>query len=114
MKLVLLLPAALLLAPGCGPTSEPLRDERIDCAPEGTADLARACTVERLQGADGTVLTIRHPDGGFRRLLVTDDGRGVIAADGAEEAAVSLVGDALIEVRLAGHRYRLPATVKEK
>ena len=58
------------------------------------------------------VLTIRHPDGGFRRLRITADGRGVIAADGAEPARVSVIGPADIEVAVGGDRYRLPATVK--
>lgn len=112
---------ALLLTAGCGDAAETSRgargadeagDERVDCAPAGTDDFQRVCTVERLQGAEGTILTVRHPDGGFRRLLVTTDGRGVIAADGAEKALVSIIGDDRIEVALAGHRYRLPATVK--
>jgi hypothetical protein len=68
--------------------------------------------VERVQGPEGTTLTIHHPDGGFRRLLVATDGRGVIAADGADQAVVSVVADNRIEVALAGDRYRLPATVK--
>jgi len=45
-------------------------------------------------------------------LLVTQDGRGVIAADGAEAAKVTITGADGIEVALGGNRYRLPATVK--
>ena len=86
-------------------------DGRIMCA-EGDAALARACTIEREMGDDGLVLTLRHPDGAFRRLLVTKDGRGVIAADGAETASVSVRAGNEIEVALGGNRYRLPATVK--
>ena len=97
---------------GEGPAAAGSGDERVDCAPAGAGDFQRVCTVERLQGAEGTILTVRHPDGGFRRLLVTTDGRGVIAADGAEKAVVSIIGDNRIQVSLAGHRYRLPATVK--
>ena len=36
----------------------------------------------------------------------------MVAADGADPAIVSLVSDDLIEVSLAGDRYRLPATIK--
>ncbi len=86
-------------------------DGRILCA-RGNAPLARDCTVEQTQGGEGLTLTLRHPDGGFRRLLVTRDGRGVIAADGAEHALVTVVDAGGIEVALAGDRYRLPATVK--
>ena len=85
---------------------------KIVCAPPGTTEFARACAVDRVESQDGLFLTIRHPDGGFRRLLVTKDGRGVIAADGAEPAAVTPVAANLIEVSLAGARYRLPATVR--
>ena len=86
----------------------------IVCAQRGSGDFARVCTVDRTQSADGLVLTLRHPDGTFHRLLVTRDGRGVIAADGAEKAVVSVIGSGEIEVALGGDRYRLPATVKGK
>ena len=85
---------------------------KLVCAVDGATSFAPVCEVERATRAEGLTLTIRHPAGGFRRLLVTKDGRGVIAADGAELAVVSPVGDGLIEVTLGGDKYRLPATVK--
>lgn len=105
---------ALLLA-GCGaspPEAAPAGADRIACRTGGAADYADVCTIERTRDADGTILTLRHPDGGFRRLRVATDGRGVIAADGAEPAVVT-PGDRLIEVTLGGDAYRLPATVKD-
>lgn len=86
------------------------RDERIDCAVDGAA-FAHACTVEREAGREGLILTIRAPSGSFRRLRVTDDGRGVAPADGAEPAKVAVLGPGSIEVAIGGDRYRLPATV---
>ena len=59
------------------------------------------------------LLTVRHPDGGFRRLQVVKDGRGLIAADGADVATVTPLGPREVEVLLSGDRYRLPATVKQ-
>lgn len=85
---------------------------RILCARAGSTDFARVCTLDRVAGPEGLVLTVSHPDGGFHRLLVTKDGRGVVAADGAERAVVRVIGREEIEVRLGGDRYRLPATVK--
>jgi hypothetical protein len=85
---------------------------KIECVPPGAGQFAFVCGIDRLQTQDGLFLTLRHPDGGFRRLLVTSDGRGVIAADGAEEAQVTVLGSDLIEVTLGGARYRLPATVR--
>ncbi len=84
----------------------------IVCAHRGSGDFARVCTLDREQAAQGLILTIRHPDGAFHRLLVTKDGRGVIAADGAERAVVTIMGKDSIEVALGGDRYRLPATVR--
>jgi hypothetical protein len=116
--------AVSLILSACGDPNEATRealakaeekaadDGLLDCAPAGAEGFQRVCTIERVQSAEGTTLTIRHPDGGFRRLLVTSDGRGVIAADGAEQALVSVVGEDRIEVALAGNRYRLPATVR--
>ena len=86
-------------------------DGRILCA-RGSAPLARVCTLDRERREGDLVLTLRHPDGGFRRLRVTADGRGVVAADGAEPARVSIVDMDRIDVALGGDRYRLPATVR--
>ena len=83
---------------------------RIPCAIGGAKDFATNCTIERERTQDGLILTVRHADGGFHRLRVTTDGRGVVAADGAREAKVSVVG--AIEVAIDNDRYRLPATVK--
>ena len=87
-------------------------NSRVSCAVEGESDFEDVCTVERSSGEDGLVLTLRHPSGGFRRLLVTQDGRGVIAADGADPAVVSVIDKDRIEVTIAGDQYRLPATIK--
>jgi hypothetical protein len=84
----------------------------IDCQPDGASAFARECAVERTESPDGAILTLRHADGRFRRLLVTKDGQGVTAADGAEPAEVRMSGDRHIEVNLGGDRYRLPAKPK--
>jgi hypothetical protein len=87
-------------------------DDRIACATEGATEFENVCTVEREAGPAGTVLTLRGPSGGFRRLRVTTDGRGVVAADGAERATVTVLGADRIEVALGGDRYRLPAHLR--
>lgn len=87
-------------------------DGLLNCAVGAAATLSRVCSVERQESDRGLVLTVRHPDGGFRRLLVTKDGRGVVAADGALPAQVTLVGANEIEVALGDDIYRLPATVR--
>ena len=86
--------------------------DRIDCRPAGAQAFEPVCTVERLTGGKGLILIVRHPDGRFRRLLVTRDGRGVVAADGAEPAVVVPIGAHQIEVAIAQDHYRLPATVR--
>jgi hypothetical protein len=125
MRLPHLLPLILLLQ-GCGDapaepgqTSATIRDPRlpeevrIECAVDGAAAFARSCILEQAQGPDGLTLTVRAPSGSFRRLLVVKDGRGVIAADGADAAQVTPVAGNRIEVAIAGDRYRLPATVRK-
>jgi hypothetical protein len=87
--------------------------ERIECAGAGAETFAADCTVERHPTEEGLTLTLRAPDGSFRRLLVTKDGRGVVAADGAVPARVTPVGRDRIDVEIAGDRYRLPATVRQ-
>ncbi|HEV7289877.1 hypothetical protein [Sphingomonas sp.] len=85
---------------------------RIPCALGGGDDFTTRCTIDRAQTQDGLILTVRHPDGGFHRLRVTRDGRGVIAADGASAATVTIIDKDAIEVAIDDARYRLPATVK--
>lgn len=87
-------------------------DGRVICARNGSSDFARTCTLDRSTASAGLILTVRHPDGAFHRLLATRDGRGIVAADGAERALVKIIGPDMIEVSLGGDRYRLPATVK--
>ena len=117
--------AAILLLAACDRTVDPAAlanieaeqraaaDDagRIECAADPAAPLAADCTIERTSDADGTMLTLRQPDGGFHRLRITRDGRGVVAADGSEAAKVTVVADNRIEVAIGAARYRLPATV---
>lgn len=83
------------------------------CATDGAANMTRTCTSERIAGPDGTTVVIRHANGGFRRLRIVTDGRGVVSADGAEVAQVALVKAGFIDVTVAGDRYRLPARVAD-
>lgn len=84
----------------------------VPCALHGTGTFEVSCPVERIASANELVLVVHHPDGGFRRLLVTTDGRGVVTADGSEAALVSVVDPSTIEVAVGDDRYRLPATVQ--
>ena len=87
-------------------------DDRIDCRIGNATQFERFCTIEVGEGDAGRTLVVRKPDGGFRRLRVTGDGRGVVAADGAEPAQVTIIADDRIEVAIGGDTFRLPATVR--
>ncbi|HEX8447625.1 MAG TPA: hypothetical protein VF649_13555 [Sphingomonas sp.] len=81
---------------------------RIACRLGTSATYAIVCTAERTETADGQLLTLRGPDGGFRRILVDADGRSARTADGAEPAMVKTSADGT-EIIVAGDHYRLPA-----
>jgi hypothetical protein len=114
---------AVLLVAGCngGPdngklaeaeargSKEAALDGLIDCALEDAKAFDRDCTITEMSGADGTVLVVGKADVGYRRLQIASDGRGVVSADGAESAKVTIVGDGMIEVAVGADRYRLPA-----
>lgn len=105
---------ALLLAACSGEAADQAVDENslIACAIGGASELTRNCSVER-SVADGVLtLVIHHDDGGFRRLTVTTDGTGVITADGADAARIT-VFDGEIEVVVGQDRYILPATIAD-
>lgn len=92
---------------GAASETEPVDDGKADCALGGSHDWVHDCVVERA----GKMLTLRHPDGGFRRFRVLDDGHGLEAADGAEAAKLTILDDKRIEVVAGSDRYRLPAQI---
>ena len=99
-----------LLAAACGPGATGAsadQDGLIECAVGGASGFTRSCRAEWVPSVEAAALTVRHPDGSFRRLAVRDDGRGIETADGADRATVA-VTDAWTEIRVAGDRYRLP------
>lgn len=97
---------------GTAATTAAANTTSVPCALHGTDVFQTNCPVERIISADGLVLVVHHPDGGFRKLLVTTDGRGVVTADGSEGAMVSVASPNTIEVAVGEDRYRLPATVQ--
>ncbi len=118
MPRLALLPVLSLLAlaacdrPGGEGSARAPEGAAIPCALAGAGEFKSDCTVERSKAGEGVMLTLHHPDGGFRRLQVATDGRGVVTADGADVATVKIVGADAIEVTVGDDRYRLPATVK--
>lgn len=90
---------------GCGsaPTAPIAVDDRIECA-RGGGSFARECSIERSR--DQTI-TLRHADGGFRRIVSTAKGQWE-AADGSEVGDLTSLPDGSAEFRIAGDRYRLP------
>ena len=94
---------------GCGTNGEDkvataAPDDRIECAVGGAADFARACAVER---GEGTMLVLRHADGGFRRIDLAADGT-ITAADGSDEPNGKVMPDGRFELTIGSDRYRLP------
>lgn len=82
--------------------------ERIECALGEGSDLAPDCLVERRAKGGERILVVRHPDGGFRRFQQVDDGRGLIVADGSDDAQRSLDGE-MLDITVGNDRYRFPA-----
>ena len=86
----------------------PIEDDSVRCALGGAKDFAPDCTREVTKGPDGETWIVRHPDGGFRRFVLIENGARIASADGADEVRAERVG-ADLEVRVAGERYRFPA-----
>ncbi|AUW58541.1 hypothetical protein C1T17_10965 [Sphingobium sp. SCG-1] len=108
-----LLVAALLLMSGCDQQGgaavakvDPDAPDTVRCQLAGSVKPEPVCRIE----VAGNLLTIRHPDGGFRRFRIVTDGRGLIAADGAAVAGVTIREPNHIAVDVDGDLYDLPAT----
>ena len=94
-----------------GPGGGPLPTQAIACAPGGASSFDSTCTVERADIDGARLLTVFHPDGGFRRFEQLADGSGLAVVAGADELTQTLNGDTL-EIAIAGNRYRFPATTQ--
>jgi hypothetical protein len=80
----------------------------IPCALDDSVEFKPVCTV-----ADSTVdgqlyWIVRHPDGGFRRFQMIDNGTRIATADGADEVEMTRAGAEFI-VKAGPDRYRFPA-----
>ena len=103
--------AALLALAACGGATQPQAEAgalRIECAVGPGAEFGPDCLIEREERDGEVLLVIRRPDGGYRRFVKLDDGRGLAAADGADEATARYA-DGVLEVSVADERYRIPA-----
>lgn len=109
------LPALLLCAvlAACSKAEEAPKGRVIDCALGGAAKFLPECFVEDSRSGGKRFLTVRHKAGGFRRFEMVDDGRGVVSADGADEATAKWSAEGVLEVSVAGDRYRFPARMKD-
>ncbi len=86
-------------------------DPRLDCRLPGKGEFEKACTIDRIKTPYGTVLTLRLPDGAFRRVMIVKDGRGVVEADGAEPIIVTKGEGNMIELTTPEGSFRLPARI---
>jgi hypothetical protein len=88
----------------------------IECRVDGAAHFTPDCFVERRKATDGSsVLVLRHSQGGFRRVQVSDDGRRINQADGAEQ--MQMIGKAGqgIEISVGDDHYRItPSQLKAR
>ncbi len=99
----------VLALAGCTPAPEDkvataAPDDRIECALAGATEFVRGCAVER---GEGSVLVLRHADGGFRRIDLDLEG-AITAADGSDEPVGKALPDGRFELTLGSDRYRLP------
>ena len=108
-----LVPLALLSAckdpvqaPGEGGV---VKSDAIWCAADGSTQFQQDCRLERGTEQGRLTFVIRHPDGKFRRLIASEDGQNLLAADGAQPSQSARKGDRW-EVILGDDRYVVPVT----
>ena len=87
-------------------TTAPPRDAAL-CALGGSGEFRDDCTIERGTSEGVAFVVVHHPDGGFRRLLVSRDGQALESADGAQATRSARKGDRF-EVILGDDRYIIP------
>jgi hypothetical protein len=80
----------------------------VPCALAGAKEFKQDCLIERSSKGGKQFVVVRHPDGGFRRLVVIDGGKRYASADGAESAEVVANGKE-VEVTVEDDHYLFPA-----
>ena len=96
----------------CSKPAPTVAMRHIDCALAGAATFSPDCGVEEAHAGGRAFLVVQNRDGSFRRFEKVADGRGVIAADGVQEARAGWLPDGRLEVTVGHDRYRFPAKVK--
>ena len=114
MRLAGLASVAALLLGGCNDAQEAsaasaTASTKIDCSLNGAGGFGRDCMMERVEQDGVSFIIVRHPDGAFRRFELGVPGRGLITADGAQQAEVTDRGG-YVEVRVDSDRYHLPVS----
>jgi len=112
VRLAALASVAVLTLAGCNDAQEAIAastSTRIDCSLNGADGYGRDCVMERVEQQGVSFIIVRHPDGAFRRFELGVPGRGLITADGAQEAEVTDRGG-YVEVRVGSDRYHLPVS----
>ncbi|MET0363389.1 MAG: hypothetical protein ABW169_01930 [Sphingobium sp.] len=108
MKLFAL--SLLLGLSGCGGLSAPQEEDdsrSIPCGPvEGQP--TQSCLLQVRDDKGKLILTLRQPDGGFRRLIWPKGGQ-LAAADGAEPLKATGLAGGGVEARIGGWLYRIEA-----
>ncbi|AKQ42174.1 hypothetical protein CP97_09310 [Aurantiacibacter atlanticus] len=107
MMRALLLVALWPALAACGAGNAASSGQYFDCALGGAVGFEPVCTSERAEMDGKRLLILRHPDGTFRRFELGVEGRGIITADGIEQAQVTS-GSGLVEIRVGPDRYRVP------
>ena len=99
--------AACSAKPVAGGPDDP-KAERIACALADAKTFTSACLVERSSQGGKNLVTIHHPDGGFRRFEVLADGHSLATLDGADPVEVT-PNDKDTEITVGDDHYLFPA-----
>lgn len=82
---------------------------KIECALNGSDSFSLNCATERVSSDNGTILMIRHSDGGFKRFRILTDGRGLETAEGFDDSSIEIIDEEYIILSSGVDRYKLKA-----
>ncbi|APG62633.1 hypothetical protein LPB140_07350 [Sphingorhabdus lutea] len=88
-------------------------DNKIMCALNGTDKFEKICVRENIVEKGQTIVTLKHPDGGFKRFIIVK-GRGLIAAEGFDNSEIEILDGSQILLRSGNDQYKLDAIVNRK